>query len=1181
MTADWYNNSAFHNISSKPANRESCKICKKFVYYHQPILFCNTCRNIYHGTCLKFTNDRVFALQQTDWNCAKCCNLNLINYNCETCYQIINLPVDKISICNRCRKLLHYECSQRGLCLTCSLIDTPVINVNDIDEKSNKRNEIEKDQFFDNQPYFCPFDFYDKNFAEFLPDVDNLSDQISICNSVLKSCRYFNKNDFVSSINSTQNNFMGLNIDGVRTNFDEFLIFNREFNSDKRMGGYFLCETNVTDVEAQTFYIEGYNKFVQDRIYNKNSVLKHKGSGLITFLNNSFSRVKTCSTLCKSTLDFECLTLEVIDKNTKYLFMNAYRSPSGNFNKFLENFGETLELASNFKDFKTFVFGDLNVNLYNPSSSKCRDYLSCIFSNGFLPMISRATHFAGERATCIDHILCNDTSDVKSSYILRVNISHHLPVCINLNIGSIDGLRENKKPRIKINDYLVNKFIDDLRVIDSNINVDCTAEECFSVFIEEFKNSYDKCFIESNSDNSGGKYKQVLRKDWITIGLAKSCATKQDLYENFKADRNKYNWDLYIDYSRKLDRLKNKAKFDYYCRKFDENKDDLKKTWRLINNLLGRKRFNKLLTFPEEDAAHNFNKYFTSVASDLVKNSYPNETQDGSFYKYLGNFNIDENSCLKNVIFDEKDILYFISNLSNSKTTYFAPKVLKLVSRNLSNILCKLFNKCASEGYFPKELKVAKVIPLFKNKGDINDIGNYRPISMLPVFSKIFEKLIHKTITEHLDSNNILNDSQYGFRKKRSTLHALLDATENIYKSVDKKLFTLGIFIDYSRAFDVIDHSILLKKLSHYGIRGKILELLECYLSNRKQYVSYGGKESTLMTVKCGVPQGSVLGPLLFIIFVNDIINISKLASFILFADDLNIFVAHTCRSTAYTVANQILIELYNYCVSNRLIINFSKCCFIEFGNSSIDSRQHFHLGILNNQFKKVEKCKFLGVCINSSLNWNDQIDQVICQVSKSCGTMFRTRLHVPRKILRSIYLALIQPYLLYCIALWGSSFNSDKLNKLFILQKKCVRIVAGKTTKVNGIFAHTKPIFRSLNILTVFNLYTYFTATETMKIISTGSPVHLRNNFQVSERSVRLLIPKFEHESLKRISFTYNGSKIINHLLNCDIPYYGLSISVFKSRLKIHLLTMQSRSRPGDAEWLQCNHDIFSDIIV
>ncbi len=197
-----------------------------------------------------------------------------------------------------------------------------------------------------------------------------------------------------------------------------------------------------------------------------------------------------------------------------------------------------------------------------------------------------------------------------------------------------------------------------------------------------------------------------------------------------------------------------------------------------------------------------------------------------------------------------------------------------------------------------------------------------------------------------------MNNSQYGFRKKHSTLHALINAAENIYHSIDNKHSTLGIFIDFSRAFDTINHSILLKKLETYGIRGNMLLLLKSYLTDRKQYVSYGGINSTLLTISCGVPQGSVLGPLLFIIFINDLTRITDLAKFVLFADDLNLFISHENRFTLYQIANQILHKLYEYCFANRLIINYDKCCFIEFNLKSDEPT--LMLGILNHSLQPV-----------------------------------------------------------------------------------------------------------------------------------------------------------------------------------------------------------------------------------
>ena len=261
------------------------------------------------------------------------------------------------------------------------------------------------------------------------------------------------------------------------------------------------------------------------------------------------------------------------------------------------------------------------------------------------------------------------------------------------------------------------------------------------------------------------------------------------------------------------------------------------------------------------------------------------------------------------------------------------------------------------------------------------------------------------------------------------------------------------------------------------------------------------------------------------------------------------------------------------------LIINFEKCCYIDF--SRHNKSEDYFIGILNTEFKKVDKCKFLGVYINSDLNWNDQIKNVITQVAKSCGSLYSIRLHVPSKILRQVYLSLVQPYLTYCISLWGANFNSELMNKLFILQKKCVRIVSGKTEKVDGIFQHTKPLFFRLHILTVFNLYFYFSACIAMRILNQNVPINIFEKFVISERSYRLIYPKFNLSKVKDSNFTFNASKILKYFLNNDIPYHILSASVFKKRLKSHLINMQNQSITGDVNWLPCNHDLFSQVAV
>ena len=204
-----------------------------------------------------------------------------------------------------------------------------------------------------------------------------------------------------------------------------------------------------------------------------------------------------------------------------------------------------------------------------------------------------------------------------------------------------------------------------------------------------------------------------------------------------------------------------------------------------------------------------------------------------------------------------------------------------------------------TSGYVPTNTKIAKVIPIFK-KGDALETNNYRPISLLPSFSKVLERIVFIRVTAFLNMNNIINDSQFGFRAKHNTTHALLTCIGNISHAIDQRLHTIGIFLDFSKAFDTINHDILLHKLFHYGIRGKALEWFRSYLSNRKQFVDLNNNLSTSRPINCGVPQGSLLGPLLFIIYINDFYKSSQVLSFICYLQTIPIFSIPTQTQTPF-----------------------------------------------------------------------------------------------------------------------------------------------------------------------------------------------------------------------------------------------------------------------------------------
>ena len=277
-------------------------------------------------------------------------------------------------------------------------------------------------------------------------------------------------------------------------------------------------------------------------------------------------------------------------------------------------------------------------------------------------------------------------------------------------------------------------------------------------------------------------------------------------------------------------------------------------------------------------------------------------------------------------------------------------------------------------GVFPNKLKIAKVIPLYKS-GNRNCTSNYRPISILPTISKIFEKLLHKRIYNFLEHSNLIYDYQFGFRQGHSTIHAVQTAISSVITSLNSSYHSMGIFIDFSKAFDTIQHSILLKKLNHYGIRGIALDLIKDYLSNRKQYTFFDNQgSSSLMDITAGVPQGSVLGPLFFVIYVNDIINCTgNSVKIIMFADDTNNFISSRSLDELYEKANEILLKLRRYIDANYLHINLKKSKYICF-RSNRAKLCHYSLFYDNFQLEQVQTIKFLGIFISDTLTWDEHI---------------------------------------------------------------------------------------------------------------------------------------------------------------------------------------------------------------
>ena len=352
------------------------------------------------------------------------------------------------------------------------------------------------------------------------------------------------------------------------------------------------------------------------------------------------------------------------------------------------------------------------------------------------------------------------------------------------------------------------------------------------------------------------------------------------------------------------------------------------------------------------------------------------------------------------------------------------------------------FHSHIQSGIFPDAIKLARVIPFFKT-GDKGSFSNYRPVSLLPQFSKIIEKLLNKRLDTFLEANQVLTSSQYGFRNKASTSHALLDLHEQLTKSMDEKLKTIGTFIDLKKVFDTIDHSLLIKKLNIYGIRGVASSWITSYLDKRSQYVYYNDVKSDTPDISCGVPQGSILGSKLFILYINDMVNVSKLFKFIIFADDTNLFCSNRDIVNLRIMVCHELSKLETWFALNKLSLNDSKTNYIIFSHFKIN--HDIQLFIVINVINRVSETKFLAVIIDDNLNchshiiwsykWSLQgaIQRIFyCKESESCFVKYS---------LNMLYNSMCLPYISYCCEIWGNS-SAYALNKILLLKKKCIRMV-------------------------------------------------------------------------------------------------------------------------------------------
>ncbi|XP_065675763.1 uncharacterized protein LOC136091972 [Hydra vulgaris] len=650
----------------------------------------------------------------------------------------------------------------------------------------------------------------------------------------------------------------------LQTSIDNILHFNdlpndfslfpcsQESDTFNQLNNYFTYQQNNNDDDDDTNIIA--------------SLVKHfdELTSLLSLINYEFSIVGITETKLKSDL----LPTTPINLSgyvyehtpTKTSFGGCvYRHPNMDINEFIVSYLAILfEKLAVEKNKTIFIMGDFNIDLIKASSdNSISEYLNTIASNNFLPFISLPTRITNQSSTLIDNIFSNSTSKDIFSGNLTIRISDHLPqflIYSSFNIRIINSRKSNiilrnfKKLNSEefSNYYLEINWDKVIKVSNSNTN------KSYEDFFTTFNSLLDKHAPLKKLSNRG-----LTRslKPWITSAILTSIKKRNNIFKN----------------------------------------NSLRATWKGIRTLLNIRSNdisytscissnNTIINDPVK-ISEIFNSFFISIPEELQKNIYSSHTD---FHKYLKTLNSDS-LFIKPT--EKNEIISVILSLNDGKASgpnSIPTFILKLLANDISSVLAKLFNLSFTTGIFPNILKTASVKPIHKKDSKL-DCNNYRPISLLSNISKILEKLMYSRIYHFLDNSKCLYGRQFGFRLKHSTSHSLISITETICGAIDSGSFACGVFIDLQKAFDTVDHKNLTEILYHYGIRGIANDWFLSYINNRNQFVSINGFQSTCKVINYGVPQGSVLGPLLFLIHIKDLPHSINNSIVHHFADDTNL----------------------------------------------------------------------------------------------------------------------------------------------------------------------------------------------------------------------------------------------------------------------------------------------------
>lgn len=906
-------------------------------------------------------------------------------------------------------------------------------------------------------------------------------------------------------------NILSLNTQSIRAKFDQIYILLSALH-EKNLAFSAICiqESWLSDSDdIAQFVLPGYNLINQGWKCSKHG-------GLMIYIKDTFS-YKLLNLYEKSDL-WEGIFIDIKgDQLSKPITIgNIYRPPPKNnsneiIESFINQFTPVIDKISK-SNASVTVVGDFNIDLLKiQEKEKYEEFLDLMCTYGLLPKITLPTRFATKTCSLIDQIYCKfpNPNLNYASAVIKSRISDHLPCLVSINLL----LPKKHNPKYinvrSVNEAQICQFLNEIRLsniidnIDNNLLVDPNIT--YDILLEIISKAREKYFPEKKVRFNKHKHKI---SEWITTGIIKSIEFRDNLYKKWKMmDPNsqeyrnaQQNLTLYNIYLNKIIKL---AKKDYYTQQFEKYRLDIRKTWDTLKTILNKMKsksvYPKTFFFQGHritdmvSIANKFNEYYTCIGSNLANAIDTNGKPAHNTYL--------KNPSITTFLFtytSTEEVLKLINNLKPKHSAghdSISSKLLKKMGTIIAPSLTVIINQSLCTGIFPNKLKIAKVIPLYK-KNDDSQIENYRPISLLSSISKLFERVVFNQLYRYMNENKLLFSSQYGFRKDHSTELAALELIDKIYEIMDGGDIPICIFLDLSKAFDTLDHNILLNKLTYYGIKDNAFNWFKSYLSERQQYVEIEGIRSNTLRITTGVPQGSILGPLLFLIYVNDMYTVSDEFEFIKYADDTTLISrmvpsksnrANNRDSTSERL-NHELQKITDWLAVNKLSLNVSKTNYMLF-----HFRQRHMAGcdiprllINGTEINLIDEFNFLGLTIDKHMSWSAHIKKISNKISRILGVMNRLKRILPHKALKLMYTSLISSHFQFGITTWGY-----QLSRLGNLQKRALRIM--NLAKYN---AHTEPLLKENKLLMVNDIFKLNCFKFYHRYINGTLPTYFKNIF-------------------------------------------------------------------------------------